>query len=263
MRQDPMRVGMIGLGAIGLAVSRLLRDRGADAFAVVGAVVRDPDRPRPADAPPVAASVSELLAARPEVVVEAGGHAALRQHGAAVLRGGCDLLMVSVGALADPALEAEIRAAARASGARARIASGGIGALDAIASAAIGGLDRVTHSVRKPARTLLDAAGAARLTAPREMFRGPAREGVVRFPESINVAAAVSLAGIGLDRTEVCVIADPAAEYNHHEVVAQGAFGLLRFEIRNVPSENPRTGRLVAMSLVHELELRRAALSVG
>jgi aspartate dehydrogenase len=210
------------------------------------------------------ATIEALLAARPEVVVDAAGHAALRARGPAVLRAGCDLLMLSVGALADPALEDEIRAAARAGGARARVASGGIGALDAIASAAVGGLERVTHTVRKPARTLMDPREAATLAAPREMFRGPARQGVLLFPESINVAAAVSLAGIGLDQTEVCVIADPAARRNQHEVVAEGAFGRLRFEIENIPrEENPRTGRLVAMSVVHELLQRRAFLSVG
>src|SRR5947207_1807680 len=84
---------------------------------------------------------------------------------------------------------------------------GAIGPLDAIASAAVGGVTRVTHTTRKPARALLPPEEAAALTTPRELFRGPAREGALCFPESINVAAAVSLAGLGLDRTEVCVIA--------------------------------------------------------
>jgi aspartate dehydrogenase len=98
----------------------------------------------------------------------------------------------------------------------------------------------------------------------REVFRGNAREGALRFPESINVAAAVSLAGIGLDRTEVRVLADPAVTRNHHEVVAEGPFGALRFEIANIPSEaNPKTGRLVALSIVQALLRRRAALVVG
>ena len=78
------------------------------------------------------------------------------------------------------------------------------------------------------------------------------------------MAAAVSLAGIGLDRTEVCVIADPNVERNRHEVVAEGDFGELRFEIGNIPSDdNPRTGRLVAMSVLHALRRRDARLVVG
>ena len=134
--------------------------------------------------------------------------------------------------------------------------------MDAIAAAAVGGLSSVTHTTRKPARTLLGEG--ANLESACELFRGSAREGALRFPESINVAAAVSLAGIGLDRTEVKVIADPTVESNMHEVVAKGAFGELCFEIRNVPTEdNPRTGRLVAMSVLHALRRRQSRLVIG
>ena len=84
------------------------------------------------------------------------------------------------------------------------------------------------------------------------------------LPENINVAAAVSLAGIGLDRTQVCVVADPALERNTHEVVAEGTFGQMRFEIRGIPTEtNPRTGRIVAMSVLSTLRRLRAPLVVG
>jgi aspartate dehydrogenase len=198
-------------------------------------------------------------------VVELAGHAALRCHGPQVLRAGIDLIVVSVGALADPDVEVAIVEAARAGSSRVIVASGAIGALDAIAAAAVcGGLTRVTQTTRKPARALLEPAEAAKLVEPRELFRGSAREGALRFPESINVAAAVSLAGIGLDRTEVRVIADPNVDRNSHEVVAQGDFGDLRFEIRNIPTDaNPRTGRLVAMSIVHALRQRHAIVVVG
>jgi aspartate dehydrogenase len=257
-----MRVGLIGLGAIGQGLLRALRPE--DRVELVGALVRDASKPRPAGAPPVVTSVGELLGLRPELVLEMGGHEALACHGPAVLRGGVDLLIVSVGALAEPCVEQALLEAARTGGGQLRILSGAIGALDAIASASVGGLDRVTHTTRKPARTLLEASEAAELDGPREIFRGTAREGALKFPESINVAAAVSFAGLGLDRTEVCVIADPNVTRNQHEVVAEGTFGRLRFEIQNVPTdENPRTGRLVAMSIVHALRARRAPLSVG
>ena len=259
-----MRVGLIGLGAIGQGVTRLVQEGAGGEVAIVGALVRDVARTRPVTVPKVVATLEDLLAERPEVVVEAGGHAALRAYGARVLGAGCDLIIVSVGALAEPGVEDELVAAARAGGGRARVASGAIGALDAIAAAAVGGLTRLTHTTRKPARTLLDADEAARMATPREIFRGTAREGALKFPESINVAAAVSLAGLGLDRTEVRVIADPALERNRHEVVAEGAFGTLRFEIEGIPSdENPRTGRLVAMSIVHTLRQRHAPLTIG
>jgi aspartate dehydrogenase len=99
---------------------------------------------------------------------------------------------------------------------------------------------------------------------PRDLYHGPAREGVGRFPESSNVVAAVSLAGIGFDRTTMRVVADPSAERNHHVVEAEGAFGALRIDIRNIPSdENPRTGRLTAMSVVHALISRGADVVIG
>ena len=259
-----MRVGLIGLGAIGGAVCRLLATEAAAAATLVGALARDPSRPRPAIDCPVVGTAEALLALEPEVVIEAGGHTALATHGPTILRAGRDLIVVSVGALAEPATYDALLAAASDGGGRMIVASGAIGALDAISAAALGGLERVTHTTRKPPRSLLAAAEADALTEEREIFRGSAREGALRFPESINVAAAVSLAGIGLDRTEVRVIADPAVSRNHHEVVAEGAFGTLRFAIENIPTdENPRTGRLVALSIVRTLLRRRASLVVG
>jgi aspartate dehydrogenase len=256
-----MRVGLIGYGTIARRLAASIQT--SDGIELVGAVVRDPSRPRPGSLP-VFDCAEPLLALRPEVVVEVGGHTALRNHVPAVLRAGIDVLMVSVGALAEPACERAVLDAARSGGGQAIVASGAIGALDALASAAVGGLSRVTHVTRKPARALLDPASAARLEEPRELFRGSAREGALRFPESINVVAAVSLAGAGFDRTEVRVVADPSIDRNTHEVIAEGAFGSLRFEIRNVPTrDNPKTGEIVAMSVLHCLRRRRAALAIG
>jgi aspartate dehydrogenase len=258
------RPGLIGLGAIGSSVVRILREAGDVDVEIVGALVRDASRPRRGTTPPLVTTLDELLARHPDIVIEVAGHDALRDHGALVLRAGIDLIAVSAGALADRALFEDLRRAAAAGGAQLRIPSGAIGALDAIAAAAIGGLDRVTHTTRKPARTLLPPAEAATLRSPRELFRGTARDGVLLFPESVNVAAAVSLAGIGFDRTELVVVADPGIDRNRHEVVAEGAFGSLRFEIANVPSdENPRTGRIVAMSVVRALRDRQSGLVVG
>ncbi|HEY7909649.1 MAG TPA: aspartate dehydrogenase [Thermomicrobiales bacterium] len=264
MGNTPLRVGLIGLGAIGQAVARLACEQADGAVEIIGAVVRDPSRSRSDASVPVVPSVNALLALRPDVIVEACGHAGLKEHGPRVLRAGCDLIMVSVGVFAEPGVLEEMIAAAEAGHAQAKVASGAIGALDAIAAASVGGLTRVTHTTRKPARTLMGAADAAGLTEAHEIFRGSAREGALKFPESINVAAAVSLAGIGLDRTEVCVLADPTIERNMHTVVAEGAFGRLQFDIQGIPTEeNPRTGRLVAMSVMRTLLLRRAPIIVG
>lgn len=261
---DAIRVGLIGLGAIGCRVQQLVDEHHNDTINIIGAVVRDPQRARTANSLPLLTTVAELMALKPDIVVEAAGHDALRQHGPEVLRAGCDLLFLGVGALANPQVETELLDAARAGGGRARVVSGAIGALDAISAAAIGELRSVTHTTRKPARTLLPHDEADKLTEATEIFRGSAREGALLFPESINVAAAVSLAGVGLDATEVRVLADPAISRNRHEVEVEGDFGWLKFEVQGIPSdENPRTGRLVAMSVVHQLLLLRAPLMIG
>lgn len=245
-----LRVGLLGNGAIGRAILRFATDYATD-IEVVGVLTRS----RASDAnPPVVDSVDDLLALELSIVVEAAGHGALREHGATILAHGCDLIALSVGALADRELEQRMSHAMVASGARLHIASGAIGALDAIGAAAVGGLTSVVHTTRKPARSLMSADEAAALTEPREIFVGPAREAALLFPENVNVSAAVSLAGIGFDRTMVRIIADPAATRNVHLVEAEGTFGTLRFEINNIPSDdNPKSARLAAMSAVHTL----------
>jgi aspartate dehydrogenase len=122
------------------------------------------------------------------------------------------------------------------------------------------------HSVRKPPRGLLPIEGAAeveRLGQPRELYRGPAREAALRFPENVNVAAAISLAGLGLDRTTVRIVADPTVVRNTHEIEARGNFGELRVVLQNIPSENPKTGRLTAMSMIKALRNLTAPVVVG
>jgi aspartate dehydrogenase len=258
----PLRVGLIGLGSIGQDLVELVRETAGDDIELVGAVVRDmskTDRPLP-----VFASVNDLASRQPDVFLELAGHEGLRQHGKDVLDRGFDLYFLAVGALADPDFEAEFRAAAEKSTGQARVVSGAIGSLDAISGAAIGGLDRVQHTVRKPPSTLLGAEEARILSAPKEIFRGNAREAALAYPESVNVTAAVSLAGIGMDRTSVVIMVDPAVSRNVHTVEAEGTFGSLRFEIQNIPSRrNPKSGSLVAMSALQQLLLRRSAISVG
>ncbi len=255
------RIGLIGAGAIGTALLRI--NAASDApLSFVGVLTRS-ERPN-AHAVPVVTDVQQLLALRPAVVAEAAGHDALRAHGATILRSGSDLLIVAIGALADPATERELRDAAEEGNSRLQIVSGALGALDALAAASVDGLRRVVHTTRKPPASLLPADEAAALVEPRVLYHGSAREAAALFPESINVAAAVSMAGIGFDATEVQVIADPAVTRNQHTVEAEGAFGNLTFRIENIPSaENPRTGTLTAMSLLHALRRRSARVLIG
>jgi aspartate dehydrogenase len=253
-----LRVGLLGLGAIGTALADLVaRDR-ASSIELVGAVVRDPERPRSAPVTPLT-SVDELLELRPDVVGEAAGHAALRTFGPPCLRASVPLVLLSVGALADTTFEEELVAAAVKGETTATIASGGTGALDMIASAAQGRLDEVVHTIVKPPRAL-----GVEVNVYTELFRGPAREAAAGFPQNANIAAAVALAGMGLDRSVVVIAADPQATTNRQVIDVRGLFGSLHAEIDNLPSPaNPRTAAIVAMSLKHALEKRSAPLIVG
>ncbi len=262
--------GLIGYGAVGSSVARMIGDGLAGPASLIAVLVRQPDRYAD-DAGrlgiPFTARTQDVIDLAPDVVLESGGHSAFRQHVPTLLAAGIDVISISVGALADPTLLAETQAAAERGGGRLRIPSGAIAALDAISAAAVGRIDRVVHTVRKPPPTLLDGEegqAVLRSGVERVLYDGPAREATQLFPANVNVIAAVSLAGIGLDRTEARVIADPAVVHNTHDVEVEGDFGRLRFRIENVPSvENPKTGRIVPLSLVRSLRALSEPIVVG
>lgn len=263
-----LRVGIIGLGAIGRPLVEAIAAGDAGNVAVSGALVRDPARHAALPgAALVTADPATFLAQPMSLVVEAGGHAAVRDYGEAVLASGRDLMVVSVGAFADEELLARLRAAAQAAGRQILVPSGAIAGLDVIGAAAVGGLDAVSITTRKPPVAWRGTAGAARAlraTEPVLLYEGPARAGVALFPQNVNVAAALALAGVGLDATTMRVYADPTVTLNTHEVQARGAFGELRLVLQNVPSgENPKTGRVVAMSVLKAVRNRLAPLVIG
>src|SRR5260370_25199825 len=154
MEQPMLRVGLLGYGTIGQEVARLVAAHAAREIVVVGALVRHARTP--SSGPPIVTTRSALLAERPDVVVEAAGHEGLREHGPAILRAGVDLLLVSTGALAEPAFMNDVLDAARTVGAKARVVSGAIDALDALTAASVDGrITRVTHAMRRPPHSTL------------------------------------------------------------------------------------------------------------
>ncbi len=264
------RVGLIGFGAVGKELARLLaetRDRAE--LTVVGGLVRHPEHYGSSGAELgglLVGDLASLLDLQPEVVVEAAGHEAFRTYVPDVLRHGIDVLAISTGALADDSIWEAATAAARQGRARLRIPSGAIAGLDALGAAALGGLDRVVHEVRKPPAALLAPDQAAEVLhggRARELFAGSAREVALRFPANANVVATVALVGLGLDRTTARVIADPGVTRNTHVLLAEGEFGRLEVKIENTPSENPKTGRIVPLSLLRALRNLDAPVIIG
>jgi aspartate dehydrogenase len=201
-------------------------------------------------------------------MVEAAPAAVFPEIARATLTAGRSLVVLTVGALLDE-LDA-YAALARKHGATLHIASGAIGGLDALTAAAQGQIDEVVMTTRKPPRGLAGAPylvergiDLSDLTEPRVVFQGTAREACRGFPANVNVAAAVSLAGIGPDRTQVRIIADPTLERNTHEVRVSGEFGRFTLQIENRPTENPRTGILTALSVIATLRRMAASVRLG
>jgi aspartate dehydrogenase len=262
------RIGILGLGTIGRAVARALAG-GIPGLVLEGATSRDARRAGEflatlPGAPPLL-GFRELLE-RADIVVEAATQTALVELAPAILDAGRDLVVLSVGALLEHPEWVE-RAAAR--GVRIHAPSAAIAGLDGLKGAAVDGhLETVVMETRKPPRGLAGAPGLARIdlgkvTAATVVFEGTAREACRAFPANVNVVAAVSLAGLGPDRTCIRIYADPSIERNRHTVTAEGAFGRLRIEIENVPSENPRTGKLAYLSTIAYLRDLGAPLRVG
>lgn len=257
----PTAVGLVGHGAIGAAVAAALRRGDVAGHTLSGILTRAGGTRDAVD------SLSELLA-RSDVVVEAAGHAALAAHGPATVAAGRTLVVVSAGALVDDDLRARLAGGPGA----VRVPSGAVGGLDALRAAHLaGGLDSVRLTTTKPAATLVQPWMTAELQhrlrgngPPIEVFEGPAAEAAQRFPRSLNVAATLALATLGLERTRVRLVGDPAATGNEHVIEASGTAGDYRFVLRNRPApENPNTSRLTALSVLRLLEDRAAGFVVG
>ena len=266
-----MRVALLGGGTI----ARLVLQHRTPGIEVVALAGRGPNSRGAALAKefsvPYVVGRDRLLAARPAVVVEAASHEAVREYLVPLLEAGVSVIVLSAGALADDALRAKAEQAAAASGALLYVPSGGVGGLDALKTACLAGVDRVSIRVAKPpaawkgipyVETLgfdLDA-----LRAPRTLFEGPAREGVPHFPQNVNIAAVLSLGGIGMDRTRLEVVADPGLALNTHTIRVSGVAGRMTVVLENVPApENPKTSWLACYSALAALKSLQSKARYG
>lgn len=261
-----MKVGIVGYGQIGRGVVEAIGKGEAGDTELVAILVRDKAKAAAAGASNgLTDDVAAFLGGDFDLVVELGGHDALRQYAISVLEAGKDLLTLSVGAFADAAFLESVTVAAKSAGRRVLIPSGAIAGLDMISAAALAPIDSATHTTRKNPRAFTpeQLGGQKPDKEAVLLFDGPARQGVGKFPENVNVAAAVSIAGIGLDRTRLRVYADPGVERNTHEVEVRGYFGRVRIEVENIPSDNPKTGRIVALSVAKALRNQSAPFVIG
>lgn len=260
-------MALIGWGAIGRTAAGLVRDAPID---IVAVALRDPAAVRP-DLPSSARLMTEpidLTATAPDVVAEAAGRDSVGPWGRAALRAGTDLIVSSVSAFADPALLEELRGLALAAGARIEIQPGALAGVDALAAARFMGLERVEHRIVKPPAAWRGTPAEAHcdldaLSETTEFSRMSAAETAMAFPKNANVAMTSALAGLGPDRTEITLVADPTATTNRHEIRASGGFGTLEVVIANNPlPANPKSSAMAALALARALTNRASAISI-
>ncbi len=265
-----LKVAIGSLGTVGTALARRVA-RGVDGLALAAVSARDEAAAQDRiEALGVTAQVLPLraLASVADVVVECAPAQVFRELAEPVIESGKILVPISVGALL---VHMALVDRARETGARIMVPSGAILGLDALRAAAEGEIRSVRMITRKPPGGL---AGAPHLIAqgidvgalsePLKVFEGTAAEGARGFPANLNVAAAVGLAGIGADRTVLEIWADPSVRRNEHTIVVESDAARFEMKIENVPTvENPRTGHLVAQSVLATLRRLVSPLTVG
>jgi aspartate dehydrogenase len=253
------RIGLVGFGAIGKDVAaKLLSWPGTAPNLTV--LTR---KPIPATAGiGWVGNVSDLILAAPDVVVEAAGHAAVRECVPLLLEDGIPVVLTSVGALADSALEAKVRDAEKRGRSSLILPGGAIGGTDYLRSVAQLPDLAARYCSRKPVaawRQEIVALGLDPDAATSEivLFEGDAREAALLFPQNLNVALTIALAVGGMDALKVRVIADPRVERNSHEIEIESAAGRANFVFENTPSvTNPKTSAVTALSIVQAVKER-------
>lgn len=207
------------------------------------------------------ADFEEFLQSPVNLIVEAATVGVAAQHMASVLASGRDLILSSIGALSDESFLEEMKQLADQHGRHIYLPSGAVGGLDLLQSAhSIGGLKEVRLTTRKSFASL----GLEPQSEAKCLFDGSAADAIKRFPKNVNVALLLSIAGLGAQKTQVRVIADPDVERNTHSIEAAGDFGKMNLTIENEPMpNNPKTSYLAALSILSTLKKRGSAITVG
>src|SRR6266496_1871364 len=257
-----IKVGIIGMGVIGTHIAQAITT-GIPGVALAGVTVRNPGTARGHRA-----LTLDRLIAESDLIVEAATQAALREFAPSVLAAGRHIMVLSVGGLVG-VLDEWARLAEK-HGCRILVPSGAIAGLDGMKGAREGTITSVTMETRKPPRGLAGAPWIEQqridldaITEETLVFEGPATEAVKAFPANVNVVAAVSLASVGPEKTRIKIFAVPGQLRNQHRVTVEGEFGRLVVEVENVPSENPRTGKLSYLSAIAMLRELGAPVQVG
>ncbi len=253
-------IGIVGCGTLGKSLLRAAAEKRLP-VPIAGVTSRTVETARAflatlPDPPPYLEL--DALIEKADLIVEAAGGPVVADLARRTFAAGKDLLVISMGALLD---HPELIELAREKKCRLILPSGAIAGLDGIKSACEGEVAHVTITTRKPPESLAGAPFLAEhgislegLTEEKELFSGPVREAIRGFPANVNVAACVSMAGLGPDRTTIRILAVPGLKRNSHTIEVEGEFGSLTVNIANALTENPSTGRLTAMSIIRTIK---------
>jgi aspartate dehydrogenase len=263
------RVAIAGLGAIGRVLARRLAD-GVPGLVLACAATGDRAKAQAwLDAEKIACPLvePETFPEHADLAVECAPASVLERICRPMLEAGKQVVVLSAGALLPRPELAEL---AKARGGQIIVPTGALLGLDAVTAAAEGRINSVRMITRKPPRGLagapyLEANGISveGLNGPKLVFSGTARAGAAGFPANVNVAAALSLAGIGPDRTMMEIWADPGIDRNCHTIEVDSDSARFTLSIENIPSENPKTGRITALSVLAALRKLHAPLRAG
>ncbi len=258
-----MRITIVGCGSIGSKLARAADEMGQ----VKRIYLVDMERRLAED---LAASLKKAIVVdnveeelyHCDLVIEAASQAAAIDIAPKVVSRGVDIMLMSVGALVDDDFRSMVKDKANHAEAKIFIPSGAICGTDGLRSSAVGRLDEVELITTKGPKSLegvpyiIDhGIEVDKVKEPTVIFYGSARDAVRFFPKNINVAATVSLLGVGFDRTKVKIVLDPATHSNSHELRIKGEFGEMTCHTYNVPSpDNPKTSYLASLSAISALE---------
>lgn len=259
------KIGLIGAGNIGDFLLQSLNQEQRVPDAKITAIYhrsgRETDRLIQQYQAKVFSEFDQFLAEDLDLVIEAATVEAVKEITIPVIEKQIDLLLISVGALADESFYQALTERAKANQTSVYLPAGAIGGLDILKAArSTGELDEVAITTRKPPQ----AFSLESVKEEKVLFEGFAKEAIKKFPKNINVAVVLSLAGVGVDDTKVRIVADPNIQRNTHCIEAHGAFGQMKVTVENDPMpSNPKTSYLAALSILSTLQNFQNAIQIG
>lgn len=249
-----MKIGLIGAGAIGQFLLKELNRNQQTNLRVHSILVREREKYKELESEfdiTLYTELDEFLNSTIDLIVETANIEAVRKFIPNVLKKK-DAVLISIGALADIDFLQEIESITNQYETQLHLPSGAVGGLDLLQNAhALGNVNEVVLTTRKPAHSLIEEE----IDEEMIVFEGSAVEGIKKFPKNVNVAIILSLAGIGVEKTKIRLVADPYIERNIHQIEIIGDFGEANFTVTNHPlPENPKTSYLAALSILGTLK---------